>query len=488
MSSIESYERVELDHLPPSFFLNNRQNFINNLKERLISIPENSFLFLMGGKELPRYDNDDELYYFIQESNFYYLTGVLEANYYATINLTDASFSLYIPQPTEREKIFLHWETLEQIAEKYQCNAFDLVQLPLEIKRLNPNKLYVLNGINSDSGNKVLTCDYVFPSPYQQYNEIIDHDELIYEILADTRTRKSKEEIDLMTFINKVTVDGHINAMKEISTKFKAGEKIIERDVENFFFKYIREVLKSRNHPYEHICGCGVNSATLHYINNDKELKDGQLILMDMGGLAGEYTSDVTSTIPVNGKFTDKQKKIYDIVLNANQEVKNNAKPGVSWTDMHLLAEKVILEGLQKLGLLTNDSIDEMLNKRVCYYFMPHGLGHLIGLDVHDVGGYLSFTPERSKEKGLDCLRTARYLEKNMILSVEPGIYFIKYLLEKGFKDENVGKYFVQDKIKEYYDFGGVRIEDNILITDEGCTNLTEGLPRTTDEIEKAMA
>ena len=110
MSSLKSYERVELERLPPSFFLNNRQNFIKNLKERLISIPDNSFLFLMGGKELPRYDNDDELYYFIQESNFYYLTGVLEANYYATINLSDASFSLYIPQPTEREKIFLHWK------------------------------------------------------------------------------------------------------------------------------------------------------------------------------------------------------------------------------------------------------------------------------------------------------------------------------------------------------------------------------------------
>ena len=206
MSSLKSYERVELERLPPSFFLNNRQNFIKNLKERLISIPDNSFLFLMGGKELPRYDNDDELYYFIQESNFYYLTGVLEANYYATINLSDASFSLYIPQPTEREKIFLHWETLEQIAEKYNCSTFDLTQLPSEIKRLNPSKLYVLNGVNSDSGKKVLTCDYVFPAPYDQYNEIIDHDELIYEILADTRTRKSKEEIDLMTYINKVIV------------------------------------------------------------------------------------------------------------------------------------------------------------------------------------------------------------------------------------------------------------------------------------------
>ena len=489
MSSLKSYERVELERLPPSFFLNNRQNFIKNLKERLISIPDNSFLFLMGGKELPRYDNDDELYYFIQESNFYYLTGVLEANYYATINLSDASFSLYIPQPTEREKIFLHWETLEQIAEKYNCSTFDLTQLPSEIKRLNPSKLYVLNGVNSDSGKKVLTCDYVFPAPYDQYNEIIDHDELIYEILADTRTRKSKEEIDLMTYINKVTVEGHIHTMKTIYQKIKAGNKVIERDVENYFFRYMRENLKSRNHPYEHICGCGVNSATLHYFNNDKELKSGQLILMDMGGLAGEYTSDVTSTVPVSGTFTDQQKQIYNIVLNANQEVIKNIKPGVKWTDMHLLAEKVILDGLKNLGLLNSDySTIEMRDNRVCYYFMPHGLGHLIGLDVHDAGGYLSFTPERSKEKGLNCLRTARYLEKDMILSVEPGIYFIPYLLEKGFKDENISKYFVPDEIKKYYDFGGVRIEDDILVTDEGCTNLTAGLPRTVDEIEKTMA
>ena len=485
---MSSYDKIELKHLPPSFFLVNRQNFIKNLKEHLVSLPENSYLFLMGGKDLYRYDNDDELHYFIQESNFYYLTGVLEANYYATINLTDASFSLYIPQPSEREKIFLHWETLEQIAEKYKCSTFDLTQLPLEIKRLNPNKLYVLNGINSDSGNKVLTCDYVFPAPYEKYNEIIDHDELIYEILADTRAKKTTEEINLLKYINKATVEAHIDTMKKIYQKITAQEKIIERDVENYFFSYIRSKLYSRNHPYEHICGCGVDGATLHYINNDQELKSGQLILMDMGGLAAGYVSDVTSTVPVNGTFTQEQKDIYNIVLEANQEVKKNAKPGVSWLDMHLLAEKVILTGLQKLGFLDGSAdVQEMVNNRVCYYFMPHGLGHLMGLDVHDVGGYLSFTPERSKEKGLDCLRTARILEKDMVLSDEPGIYFIPYLLEQGFKDEKVSKYFVQDKIKEYYNFGGVRIEDDILITEDGCVNLTEGLPRTVEEIQNAM-
>ena len=485
---MSSYDKIELKHLPPSFFLFFLQNFIKNLKEHLVSLPENSYLFLMGGKDLYRYDNDDELHYFIQESNFYYLTGVLEANYYATINLTDASFSLYIPQPSEREKIFLHWETLEQIAEKYKCSTFDLTQLPLEIKRLNPNKLYVLNGINSDSGNKVLTCDYVFPAPYEKYNEIIDHDELIYEILADTRAKKTTEEINLLKYINKATVEAHIDTMKKIYQKISTQQKIIERDVENYFFSYIRSKLYSRNHPYEHICGCGVDGATLHYINNDQELKSGQLILMDMGGLAAGYVSDVTSTVPVNGTFTQEQKDIYNIVLEANQEVKKNAKPGVSWLDMHLLAEKVILTGLQKLGFLDGSAdVQEMVNNRVCYYFMPHGLGHLMGLDVHDVGGYLSFTPERSKEKGLDCLRTARILEKDMVLSDEPGIYFIPYLLEQGFKDEKVSKYFVQDKIKEYYNFGGVRIEDDILITEDGCVNLTEGLPRTVEEIQNAM-
>ena len=489
MSSSNIYERVELEGLSTSFFLNNRQNFIQNLKEHLVSFPDNAYLFLKGGEELPRYDNDNPYTYFLQESNFYYLTGVREAGYYAVINLTNATFSLFIPEPTTTEKIFTHWETLEQIAEKYKCQTFDLVKLPLEVNRLKPNKLYVLNGTNSDSGNKVKTCDYVFPAPYDKLNEVIDHDELIYEVLADTRVKKSKEEIDLLKYINQVTVEGHKETMRKVYLNFVIGKKkLLERDVENYFVRYVRNKLYCRNHPYEQICGCGPNGATLHYIVNDQELKDGQLILMDMGTMAAGYVSDVTSTIPVNGKFTTKQKNIYDIVLSANLQVQNNAKPGVSWTDMHLLAERIIIEGLQNLGLLSqNYNVDEMLNDRVAYYFMPHGLGHLMGLETHDVGGYLSFTPARSKEKGLDCLRTARYLEPNMVLSDEPGIYFIPYLLEKAFKDEKVSKYFVVDKIKEYYDFGGVRIEDDILITEDGCVNLTEGLPRTTKEIEDAM-
>jgi Xaa-Pro dipeptidase len=138
--------------------------------------------------------------------------------------------------------------------------------------------------------------------------------------------------------------------------------------------------------------------------------------------------------------------------------------------------------------VLNQFDVEEMVSKRVCYYFMPHGVGHLLGLDVHDVGGYLSFTPERSNELGLKSLRSARYLSVNTVMTIEPGVYFIPFLLEKAFKDAKIAKYFNESKIKEYYDVGGVRIEDNIVVTADGCENLTQGLPRTVEEIEKVMA
>ena len=477
------YEKAELTGLKPSFFEKNRKKYISKLKQYVSDLQQDGIIFLKGGEELFKYDNDDDYHYFIQESNFYYLTGVREPGYYAAIIIDedDPKLSLFVPTPDERTKIFLHVETLEDIEKKYNCSAYELVKMQDEINKLNPSKIYVLNGVNSDSDKKVLSAaDFLFTPPYSSLNERIDNNILIYECLADSRVCKSEEEIELLKYINEKTVEAHKKTMKNIKNCK------IERDVENTFFRNIRFSLYSRNHPYEHICGCGPNASTLHYLDNDCQLEQGKLILMDMGGKCAGYVSDVTSTVPINGKFSQKQKDIYNIVLDANLAVRDNAKIGVSWLELHKLAERKILEGLKKLKLLKGD-VEDMLNKRVCYYFMPHGLGHLMGLETHDAGGYLSFTPERSTKKGLDCLRTARTLEKNMILSVEPGIYFIQYLLEQGFQDKTVGKYFVQSKIIDYFGFGGVRIEDDILITEDGCVNLTEGLPRTTDEIENAM-
>lgn len=144
-----------------------------------------------------------------------------------------------------------------------------------------------------------------------------------------------------------------------------------------------------------------------------------------MGGNYFGYAADITCTFPANGKFTPDQKLIYEAVLKANLAVADAAKPGVRWTDMHLLANRVLLEELKAGGLLTGD-IDEMVQAGLGATFQPHGLGHLLGLDVHDVGGYLRGNPERtSSVKGLDKLRTARTLAERMVLTIEPGCYFI---------------------------------------------------------------
>lgn len=147
--------------------------------------------------------------------------------------------------------------------------------------------------------------------------------------------------------------------------------------------------------------------------------------LFDMGGNYFGYAADITCTFPANGKFTADQKLIYEAVLKANLAIADAAKPGVSWKDMHLLAIKVLLEELKVGGLVKGD-VQEMIKAGVGAIFQPHGLGHLLGLDVHDVGGYLKGNPERSSEvRGLDRLRTARTLQERMVLTIEPGCYFI---------------------------------------------------------------
>lgn len=155
-------------------------------------------------------------------------------------------------------------------------------------------------------------------------------------------------------------------------------------------------------------------------------MKINHFSLFDMGGEYYCYASDITCTFPSNGKFSPKQKIIYEATLRANRAVLNAVKPGVTWYDMHLLADRVILEDLKAAKLLTGD-INEMLEHRISALFFPHGLGHMLGIDTHDVGGYPDVT-QRPKQSGLKSLRTIRKLEQGMVLTIEPGVYFIDYV------------------------------------------------------------
>lgn len=186
-----------------------------------------------------------------------------------------------------------------------------------------------------------------------------------------------------------------------------------------------------RHASYTCICGSGPNSSILHYGHaaapNDRLVVDGEMLLFDMGANYFGYCADITCSFPANGKFTDDQRFIYNAVLAACRAVHENAREGVNWVDMHKLANRVLLTKLKEGGLLRGE-VDDMMAAGLNGVFQPHGLGHLIGLDVHDVGSYLEKCPPRPTEPGLGSLRFARDLKAGMYVTIEPGCYFIPHV------------------------------------------------------------
>jgi Xaa-Pro aminopeptidase len=205
------------------------------------------------------------------------------------------------------------------------------------------------------------------------------------------------------------------------------------------------------------------------------------------------YASDITRTIPVNGKFTEKQKSIYNIVLDAQLKSIEMMKPGVKFREVHLKAANVTANGLKELGIMKGD-MDEAVKKGAHALFFPHGLGHMMGLDVHDMENlgenYVGYTKKmkRSDQFGLAYLRLGKELEPGFVVTVEPGCYFIPTLIEKWQKDRLHTEFINYDKLDEYKDFGGIRIEDDVLVTDAGCRILGKPIPKTVSEVEDACA
>ncbi len=249
--------------------------------------------------------------------------------------------------------------------------------------------------------------------------------------------------------------------------------------------------------------GWGVSFATIltqhgeifHCHAHDALVEEGRLMVIDAGLESNDhYASDFTRTYPTGGKFTLKQRDIYQIVYECNELAFELSRPGTSYRDVHLAMARKMLEGLKSLELVRGD-VDEMLAQGIAGLFMPHGLGHNMGIDVHDMEdlgeNLVGYGPgqSRSSQLGLGSLRMARILEPGHVITDEPGIYFIPALIEN-WKENGIGKDFINyDKIKTYYDFGGIRLEDDVLITPDGARRLgANRLPIAPDDVEAAMA
>lgn len=234
-----------------------------------------------------------------------------------------------------------------------------------------------------------------------------------------------------------------------------------------------------------------IDGQTLHNHVHHNVLKEGRMMVVDAGAeTENYYDSDITRTIPVGGKFNQCQKEIYEIVLAANMNVINNVGPNMEYRKMHTLACRTLIEGLKAVGLMKGD-VDEALSVGAHYLFMPHGLGHQMGMDVHDMEGlgednvgYDDVTV-RSKQMGFSGLRMGKTLRPGHVITDEPGIYFIPKLIDI-FRSEGKFKDFINyDKLETYKDFGGIRIEDDLLITENGSRVLGKPIPKTVAEVEE---
>lgn len=469
--------------VPLELFATNRRKLVDRMQKK------NGLIYLEGGPSETRFDSDHEPL-FRQESYVWYLTGVKEPDVRVIIDSASAETTLLIPRlPPEYATIMGTIRTCEEWKALYQVDRVlysdeteDFLQSTLTSMTNGHGlpKIFLMKGVNSDSGNAFLTPK--LPDSVASYADT----DTLYSILAECRVLKSPSELHLLQHVTEVTSFAHAYVMRN----YQPGH--MEYQGESLFRHYCYYNYGCRLVGYTPICGCGPNAAILHYGHsgepNARQSVDGDMALFDMGAEYHGYGSDVTCSFPVNGKFTDKQKGIYQAVLNAQVKVYDMLRPGVSYLDCHKASEAAILEQLIAIGIVTpgNKSVEELVEMRLGAVFMPHGLGHFIGIDTHDVGGYLPGHPERILQPGLKSLRTARIMQENMTLTVEPGCYFIDHLLDEALSGE-FKEFINADVVAEYRGFGGVRLEDVVQITADGMVNYTL-CPRTIEEVESVMA
>lgn len=468
--------------VPLSFHGDNRARLIKEMKENW-GAKEGELLLFKGGEGFPRYDTDVE-WVFRQESTFHYLFGAKDVGFFGVIDLTDGSAALFAPKlPAEYATWMGKIATREELRAHYEIDECLWVEeIQDYLKKKNPSKIYTLYGVNNDSGRETLE---VTAEDIASLKEYTLERESLWEAVAECRLIKSEQELELLRYANRVSSAAHNEVMRRV----RPG--MTEYQLESLFLHYCYFYGGCRFTGYTCICASGCHASILHYGHagqpNDKVIGEQDMLMLDMGGEYYCYTADISCSFPSSGRFSADQRALFEAVAAAQKAVMDAMRPGVMWPDMHRLAERTLLQHLKEIGILSADaSVDDLMHHRIGAVFMPHGLGHLMGLDVHDIGGYARGAPERLKEPGLRSLRTARSLRAGMVLTVEPGCYFIDHLLDEALADPKKAHFFQLEVLARFRGTGGVRLEDDVVVTADGIENLTM-CPRTVADVEAIM-
>jgi Xaa-Pro aminopeptidase len=417
---------------------------------------QDSVAIISSAREATR--SNDTHYRFRQDSDFYYLTGFEEPEAIAVIapGHEEHPYTLFVrPRDPEREVWDGRRAGVEGAKESYGADA------AFTVAEFNEKLNDLLSGVNNlyyRIGNGNPDLDETIVSQIRRMRSmgrrgvsppqaIIDTGSILHEM----RLIKSEEEIELMQRAADIAAEGHREAMKA------ARPGMMEYEIEALI-EYIFRRSGAAAPAYTSIVGGGANATILHYVNNDAELHDGELLLIDAGAEYRGYASDITRTFPVGGRFTDAQREIYELVLESQVACIGMSRPGVSIDELHQRSVEILTEGMVRLGLLKGET-EKLIEEEKYKQFYMHRLGHFLGMDVHDVGRYHISDESRRVEPG-------------MVMTVEPGLY-----ISPDTKD-----------IPEKYLGIGVRIEDDVLITQDGHHVLSSKAPKQVEEIEALMA
>lgn len=446
-------------------------------------------VIVAGGGEVNMYDSDT-VWDFRQESNFQYLFGVKEPGCYGVLTIDPISSILFIPRfPQEYAQWFGPIKTTGWFKETYLVDRVHYVD---EIESvLGPSGLGLVSLLHYDYVNQDSGVQLPIPNNFKGSEKFkFVSGPALAHIINELRLIKTDPEIQILQYTNDVTCRAHIDTMKSVYAESFGPVSFMEHFAESNF-KFRSALQGCARVGYNCIACSGINNAVLHYGHaaepNNEAVPRGSLRLLDMGAEYHCYTADVTVTFPTSGSFSPDQKIVYEAVLAAVEKVESSVKPGIDYRDMHRLSHRIMLEELvRNTDLFRTDDVDELVRLNICAYFSPHGLGHSLGLMVHDV----AMEPGKVKEKTdptIKGLRLQRVLKEKMVLTVEPGLYFIEYLIDELANDperSRVINFKAVERMRR--NVGGVRIEDNIVITQDGCRVLTD-VPRKVHDIEAVM-
>ena len=458
-----------------STYVNRRKQLANDIKDGLILI--------LGNSDSP-FNYTANIYTFRQDSSFRYffeynlqdLAGVIDANtgedylFGDDVEIDDIIWTGPVASIRDRA---------DKIGVKNSGSRKDLSNL-LEQAMLQERKIHFLPPYRAENRNFLSSLLHIKKDHVEKFASLE-----LRKAIVKQRSIKSLEEI--------------AEIEKAIETAYKMHTTMMRMAKNLNTYEYeiagiMEGIALSGGGPVSFPIILTTHGEILHGHDHSLKLNEGRMLVSDAGcETPSGYCSDITRTVPCGGKFNERQKAVYEAVLNANLIAQQSIKPGIEYKEIHLKAVKELGEGLKAIGLMKGD-IDEAVKEGAMGLFMPHGLGHMLGMDVHDmenfdetIVGYDEKT-SRSNQFGLRSLRFGRNLEPGHVITNEPGCYFIPALIDK-FKAEKKFLSFVNyDELESYKDFGGIRIEDDILVTENSSRVLGTPIPKTVKEIEEIMS